>query len=191
MSDKRLIIKGLIAGVIVAVIVYTMLAPLPATRIHNHRPQERKAGKQELLGGAVKAVAIQEGTLTGQENGRNIWELEAQAIEATDKQIIMDRARAVLFRPQLPNLVLIAPRITYLPLQGNWAATGGVKGQAGSELKLKAGRLSYEDKRKAIKGEDGIVLSGNNWKLKGVRIDADAQFEHIVVRDRVRLEYSY
>ncbi|MDD4558071.1 MAG: glycosyltransferase [bacterium] len=182
---------GLMAAVlaVICTLAYILTAPLPPhSHIHNRQPEKEEAGRQELPGD-IKSVTIREGRLIGQEAGRNIWELDAQKIQATDKRVVMDKAGAVLFRPQLPDLVLTAPRITYLPQQDTWSATGGVKGSAGPDLELRIGRMNYEGKQRAIRGEEGVVLSGRCWRLEGGRLDADAQLKRIAVSDRARLEY--
>ncbi len=186
-SEARAI--GLMAAVlaVICILAYILAAPLPSSHIHDQQPEKEEAGQG--LPGDMKSVAIREGRLIGQEDGRNIWELSAQKIQATDERVIMDKTRAVLFRSQLPDLVLTAPHVTYLPLQNTWSATGGVKGSAGPDLELRIGRMSYEGTQRTIKGEEGVVLSGRCWRLEGGRLDADAQLKRIAVRDRARLEY--
>lgn len=171
-------------------IAYVLAAPLPVAPLRNHRPEEKKAVKQRLLGD-MESVEIHDGSLTGQEDGRDAWELGARRMQATEKRVVMDKARAVLFRSQLPDLILTAPSIVYLPLEEVWTAEDGVKGQAGPDLRLRMGSLNYAGKSKTVSGEKGVVLSGRRWKIKGGRFDADARFERIVVKEKVRLEYTY
>lgn len=186
-SGRRLaIILGF--SLLAALIIYVMADPLP--EIRQERAVEEAEGESGLLPGSMESMEISKGRFAALENRRRLWEISADGVRADKDIMALDTARAVLFRQQLPDLTLTAPRIDYLPAEKRWQATGGISGDA-EDIRLRMGRLEYDGRSKSVRGDDGVSLSGKGWRLRGSRAQADADFSKLSVSGRARLEYDY
>jgi len=189
------IAKISILPVLAGLTLYILLSPLPDVKRSDNRQTgdvaAEKAPSSEAGGmfEGVKRMETYDSVVTGYQGTHRLWEMTAGTLKADNQDVSMRETKTVLFRHNLPQLILTAPRVAYRPNAGDWQAFEGVNGQSGNGLKLEVGRLNYIGKRELLQGDKGVSVSGRGWKLNGDKMEADAGFEDISIRGKVRLEF--
>ena len=138
------------------------------------------------------AVVTFTGTnFTEEENGKKVWDLTADKIEADNShnKMIFHNARGIFYRDQDKPLNLTATRAILHTDTKNIELDGDVKAVSSADgAVFTAPRVLWQGRERKFWGFDGITLTRGDTVVTGQEMEADAGMETVIVRGKARVK---
>ncbi|HWR40568.1 MAG TPA: LPS export ABC transporter periplasmic protein LptC [Patescibacteria group bacterium] len=126
-----------------------------------------------------------------EENGKKIWNLAADKIEADNahQRVIFHNARGIFYRENDGRINLTATKAVLhtdtkdIELEGNIRAVSSTDGAV-----FTTPRALWKAQDKKFWGYDGITLTRGDTVVTGQEIEADTGLEKVIVRGKARVK---
>lgn len=127
-------------------------------------------------------------SITEEQNGRKVWELNAETIEADTggKQIYLKKIKGVFYQENGGKVELTALEGILDTKTHDITLQGDMKVASSDGAVFTAPKGSYVDQTKTFTGTGGITLTHDDTIITGDRIDADTSMEQIKVHGNAK-----
>ncbi|BBB91578.1 MAG TPA: LPS export ABC transporter periplasmic protein LptC [Methylomusa anaerophila] len=147
-------------------------------------PDSQAAGKQ-----SIPNLTFSGSTIVEEKDGKRIWELSAEIIEADTSQNIatLKNIKGVFYQEKGGKIDIVAKEAVLDTKTKDISLQGDIQATASDGAVFTAPQAKWSDKNKVFSGTGGIKLIRGDTIITGDTIETDASMEKVKVQGNARV----